>query len=201
MNLKRAQAAVEYLSTYGWAVLVIALVLAALVWLGVFNVASDVPDVCQFPIGTLTCKDVKIAKNPDGKIELESITLRNDFDKAVYICAIGCDMREPDPDTGWPKPPHEDDDALCGSGGLVITTGPALQLLPGEEKTFVYPTAGSSATLTDPLFTCTDAAGRMDSFDVGDRYAGTIYVHYGFTYFDRIVEGEVVTTVQPPIFS
>ncbi|RLG18950.1 hypothetical protein DRN67_03725, partial [Candidatus Micrarchaeota archaeon] len=56
----RGQAAIEYLSTYGWAVLVIALVLAALVWLGVFNVQGQVQDRCSFPAGSLECHDLKI---------------------------------------------------------------------------------------------------------------------------------------------
>ncbi|MCL5427882.1 MAG: hypothetical protein M1321_01745, partial [Candidatus Marsarchaeota archaeon] len=41
----RAQSAMEYLMTYGWAILVIAVVLAALFALGVFN-GSTLPSAC-----------------------------------------------------------------------------------------------------------------------------------------------------------
>ncbi len=42
---RKAQSAMEYLMTYGWAILVIAVVLAALFELGVFN-GGTLPNVC-----------------------------------------------------------------------------------------------------------------------------------------------------------
>ncbi len=49
MNFKRGQAAMEYLMTYGWAILVIVIVLAALLYLGIFNL--NPPEVCTMPAG------------------------------------------------------------------------------------------------------------------------------------------------------
>jgi hypothetical protein len=42
MNVKKAQAAMEYLMTYGWAILIIIVVVAALYAMGVFKVGSTV---------------------------------------------------------------------------------------------------------------------------------------------------------------
>ena len=43
---KRAQSAMEYLMTYGWAILVVLIALGALFYLGVFS--PSVPNTCQF---------------------------------------------------------------------------------------------------------------------------------------------------------
>jgi hypothetical protein len=40
MNMKKAQSAMEYLMTYGWAILIVIIVAAALFALGVFNPAT-----------------------------------------------------------------------------------------------------------------------------------------------------------------
>jgi len=48
---RRAQAAMEYLMTYGWALLVIVLVLGALIYLGVLNPSARLQDNCNLPIG------------------------------------------------------------------------------------------------------------------------------------------------------
>ncbi|MCX6777790.1 MAG: hypothetical protein NT157_02800, partial [Candidatus Micrarchaeota archaeon] len=53
MEFRKGQAAMEYLMTYGWAILVIVIVLAALLYLGVFNVRP--PEICTFSPG-ITCK-------------------------------------------------------------------------------------------------------------------------------------------------
>ena len=50
-GMKRAQAAMEYLMTYGWALLVIVLVLGALIYLGVLNPQGRMQDMCNLPIG------------------------------------------------------------------------------------------------------------------------------------------------------
>jgi hypothetical protein len=50
-TMKRAQAAMEYLMTYGWALLVIVLVLGALIYLGVLNPQGRMQDMCNLPIG------------------------------------------------------------------------------------------------------------------------------------------------------
>ncbi len=44
---KKAQSAMEYLMTYGWAILIIAVVLAALYSLGLFNSAAWGPGPLQ----------------------------------------------------------------------------------------------------------------------------------------------------------
>ena len=42
----KAQSAMEYLMTYGWAILIIAVVLAALFAIGTFGGSAGTPDAC-----------------------------------------------------------------------------------------------------------------------------------------------------------
>ena len=52
---KKGQAAMEYLMTYGWAILVVLIALGALFYLGVFN--PTVPSTCQIS-APFSCMDV-----------------------------------------------------------------------------------------------------------------------------------------------
>ncbi|MCD4666841.1 hypothetical protein K8R47_03460 [archaeon] len=55
--LKRGQTAMEYLMTYGWAILIVLIALVALFYLGVFNPST--PNICT--VGApLNCNDVKL---------------------------------------------------------------------------------------------------------------------------------------------
>jgi len=80
----KAQAAIEFLTTYGWAMLVIAIVLVALVWLGVFNVQGQVPDRCS--IAGMDCSNAYISET-DGRLTLR---LTNRFTEEIRICSVYC---------------------------------------------------------------------------------------------------------------
>ena len=46
---KKAQAAMEFLMTYGWAILVVLVVIGALAYFGVLSPKKLLPDKCLFP--------------------------------------------------------------------------------------------------------------------------------------------------------
>ena len=56
--MKKGQTAMEYLMTYGWAILIIMVVLAVLFYLGVLN--PPVPSQCTFPAG-VSCVSSKLS--------------------------------------------------------------------------------------------------------------------------------------------
>jgi len=66
MKHKSGQAALEYLMTYGWAVLVVLVVIGALSYFGVLNPATLLPEKCTLQI-SVNCVD--------HLIETSSITL------------------------------------------------------------------------------------------------------------------------------
>jgi len=66
MMNRKSQSAMEYLMTYGWAILVVLIALGALFYLGVFN--PKTPSTCNAN-APLTCTDV-VADNSAGTITL-----------------------------------------------------------------------------------------------------------------------------------
>jgi len=57
--MKKAQAAMEFLMTYGWAILVVLLAIAALAYFGVLNPGKYLPSSCTLGAG-LSCNDFKV---------------------------------------------------------------------------------------------------------------------------------------------
>jgi len=183
MVSRKAQAAVEFLTTYGWAVLIIVVVLIALGWLGVFNVQQHVPDQCRFPIGTVSCIDAKVVW--DGTdTRLGSLTIRNDFNRQISICEVACTAEKPNPDG-----------TINGRLTLRACNIGQVSIPPGAEATLELGMAGGSNIM------CYDAAGRSNANRVGSRYSGKIYlVDYqliGTSADVRVITGDIVATVQP----
>jgi uncharacterized protein (UPF0333 family) len=61
-QVTKAQAAIEFLITYGWVVLFIIMIIGALAYFGVFDVSRFTPNKCEISSG-FTCVDYKIASN------------------------------------------------------------------------------------------------------------------------------------------
>ena len=64
---KRAQAAMEFLMTYGWAILVVLAAIGALAYFGVLSPANLLPEKCEFPSG-LTCTETASASAATGEV-------------------------------------------------------------------------------------------------------------------------------------
>lgn len=76
---KKGQAAIEFLVTYGWAILGALIVVGALSYFGIFNTQRYVKDICYFG-DQMTCED-SIAYN-DGRT---SVQLRNNFGTNIDV--------------------------------------------------------------------------------------------------------------------
>ena len=59
---KKAQAAMEFLMTYGWAILVVLAAIAALAYFGVLSPDRFLPEQCTLPSGT-ACLDFTVTGN------------------------------------------------------------------------------------------------------------------------------------------
>jgi hypothetical protein len=98
-NTGKGQAAIEFLVTYGWAILGAMLVVGALSYFGLFNTQRYVNDVCLFG-DQMICEDY--VAYSDGTINL---TLRNNFGVNIDINATAiksiygdttCDVSSPE---------------------------------------------------------------------------------------------------------
>ena len=79
--MKKAQQAMEFLITYGWALLIVLIVIAALAYFGVLNPERLLPQSCILMPG-LSCTDFKV--NAEGI----AITVLNGYGKNFQIFGI-----------------------------------------------------------------------------------------------------------------
>jgi hypothetical protein len=83
---KKSQAAMEFLMTYGWAILVVLVAIGALAYFGVLNQGSFAPTMCTLPTG-LSCLDHRVSLNEDGFNDLE-LRLKNNLGYTIKITKI-----------------------------------------------------------------------------------------------------------------
>ncbi|BCS91131.1 MAG: hypothetical protein ARM1_0588 [Candidatus Micrarchaeota archaeon] len=81
---KRQQAALDFLITYGWALIIIAAILVILLYLHVFNSTSFVSNVCESQ-NNIYCN--KAILNTSGKVLVQ---ITSDHQNPINITAIAC---------------------------------------------------------------------------------------------------------------
>ncbi|MFH1849193.1 MAG: hypothetical protein ABH879_03310 [archaeon] len=93
MISKRSQAAMEFLMTYGWAILVVLVVIGALAYFGVLNPQQFLPRKCQFAQG-LVCMDHQLKSGGQSQVILNNglgsdimVTFFNfTADNGLFLC-------------------------------------------------------------------------------------------------------------------
>lgn len=104
--MKKSQAVLEFLTTYGWAILVILITLGTLYYFGAFEFYKFLPQKCQFP-SQFECLDfsflkdetiseirLKLLNNIGEEINILSYSITNDASQPLI-----CDT--PSTITGW----------------------------------------------------------------------------------------------------
>lgn len=85
MKLRKGQAALEFLTTYGWAFLVILVMIGALAYFGVLSPTKFVSERCNFGVEMACNKDTAVAVSGDAPVDLVTIKLTNKFGKQITI--------------------------------------------------------------------------------------------------------------------
>lgn len=80
---KKGQAAMEFLMTYGWAILVVLAAIGALAYFGVLDTASMLPERCAFPAG-IDCIGKAVVSANDNTIDF---VLQNSNGAAITAVA------------------------------------------------------------------------------------------------------------------
>ena len=84
--MRKSQAALEFLTTYAWAFIIISITIGALYYFGVFDFSKYLPQKCTFP-SQFKCLDfslrpsevrLKLANNIGEDIKVTSIKITND---------------------------------------------------------------------------------------------------------------------------
>jgi hypothetical protein len=153
---KKGQAAMEYLMTYGWAILVIVIVLAALLYLGVFNVGQRVPEQCNLPVGIM-CTSAKLTPT---NLDLK---LKNGHGVKINICGIYCD----DTQTA---------EQIMTANGMTVQQCTDTPMTNGQievgEETSAPVQAGAGCIGVGY------SSGPLNPPAVGARYSGKLFIQY-----------------------
>ncbi|HLD19386.1 MAG TPA: hypothetical protein VJB90_05260 [Candidatus Nanoarchaeia archaeon] len=80
--MRKGQAAMEFLMTYGWAIVAVLLVIGALAYFGIIDPSAVVPDRCTFP-SNFGCSDFAV-QNPD----IVAFTLVNNNLRDIRVTGI-----------------------------------------------------------------------------------------------------------------
>jgi len=172
MRMRKGQTAMEYLMTYGWAILIIMVVLAVLFYLGVLNPGGLTPSQCTFPAG-FTCVTYKLGAT-SGKLMLD---LGQGTGKTIRITGVNC---------------TQNTSADFSSNGVMTYGGaPNNITIASGGHAFVSNNAPQWMNVS-----CTDSNGaQLASQPIGAVYSGRIYVNYTEveTSMQRIVVGTFTT--------
>ncbi|MBU0536711.1 MAG: hypothetical protein KKE20_07120 [Nanoarchaeota archaeon] len=85
MAKKRSQAAMEFLLTYGWAIIVVLVVIGALGYFGVLDPTMLLPEKCTIEMGPLTCNDVVVYNVKETRKGYIFVDLKNILDQGYTI--------------------------------------------------------------------------------------------------------------------
>jgi hypothetical protein len=146
--MKKLQAAMEYLMTYGWAILIIALALGVLYSLGVLNPSRLKPVMCMLP-APFSCQIQSF--NTAGVL---SITLAQGSGQTIYINKIAC----------------VDNSLLTGTGGLPTAGWTTINQALASGSTITIP---SSRGLKCYITSTSTYTGPM-----GSSFGGTLAINY-----------------------
>jgi hypothetical protein len=143
--MKKGQAAMEFLMTYGWAILVVLIAIGALAYFGVLSPDRFLPEKCAISTGSgIFCDDFSIDSADQVRINLKNILLDDLEDVTVDLANAGGG-------TG-----------TCSAGPINVTAdGTAIAILdcsgdPLSQKvkgdlTIVYTSGGFTKTTTGSL--------------------------------------------------
>ena len=173
---RRAQASLEFLTTYGWAFLVILIMMSALAYFGVLNPSKLLPDRCNFGAEISCNKNTMIVSN----VADNTLTMRltNNFGVGVVVTAARVVTDIPALAGGDDISGNEDDCIEKVNGGVISAFN-----------------CESDSTITFSA-DCTGGTNLVNKekikFNVEiDYYPASAGVGYA-----KIIFGEVFTTVQ-----
>jgi len=158
--MKKLQAAMEYLMTYGWAILIIALALGVLYSLGVLNPSRLKPVMCMLP-APFSCQ-IQTFSSSTGKL---TISLAQGSGSSYTINGIACV-----------------DNSLLGSNGLPTNIG---YWTPASSLTFTpniatsgYSLASGSMVTVSGIQCYASNSGAATGLPIGSAFGGTLVINY-----------------------
>jgi len=151
--MKKLQAAMEYLMTYGWAILIIALALGVLYSLGVFNPNRLKPVGCFLP-APFTCQIVSV--NTGG---VATIILGQGSGQTITINSTACV-----------------DNTRPNNNGIPSTSSDWSTPIPSISGGSLTIPSGGSVSLTNIY--CINPSGSRFNGTIGSTFSGSLIIKY-----------------------
>lgn len=126
----KGQSATEQLITYGWAAMILVVIIGVLFYMGVINFSGSEPERCLFQSGFL-CTNHRLYSS-GGQVTV-NVQIANKLSKRVNVTGIMCSNEPADPATGYPN--------------RAFSPGSTRSILPEDSYTFTltcYDEQGSS---------------------------------------------------------
>ena len=95
--MRRGQAALEFLTTYGWALLVILVMVGAIAYFGILKPDTLLPERCQVSPG-FTCEDYIIMSS----FQVIEFRLKQNFEQTIYFNGSQCTYEGASPSLRMP---------------------------------------------------------------------------------------------------
>jgi|SRR3989344_1183527 len=162
--MKKGQGALEFLMTYGWAFLVILIMIGALAYFGVLNPSKLLPDKCVFGPNVICSQGEFVIKKADTATL--TVNLVNNFGQAVVMNelkvdtdfdTVVCAGASPAPSTIWNDGDKLTFTADCANAALALPEGTktkfevTVMTYPATSTVaFVKPTSGEIYTTIQP---------------------------------------------------
>ncbi len=119
---KRGQAALEFLTTYGWAFLVILIMISALAYFGVLNPSQFLPERCNMA-KEFSCRDYKVTEVTPGEELAFNLSVVNQVGNSVEINGANVSTSNPEIDSSSCNIPSESISQRAGATIECTITG------------------------------------------------------------------------------
>lgn len=169
---KSGQAAMEFLMTYGWAILVVLVVIGALAYFGILNPQTFLPKRCLLGSG-LSCADAKLTV---GEFDMRMV---NSLANAISVNAVSI----------------EDSNLQNLLGNCTQTISGTFTLLPGQESGAIA--SANNEIAIKPAGGTPDPC-KIAKLTKGTRIKAALHVVYTdqSTQYQHTQDGEVIADVE-----
>jgi len=184
----KAQAAVEFLMTYGWVILVFLLVIAALVYLGVLNPDMLLPDKCVLSAG-ITCVDfeveasrvVVILQNSfTESITINSVEMRDKNSGFSCFNSVGKEVKTDEKESFVILGCNNGDTGRKLNGELLVTFTKKVSGLPHVAQGSIISRVSGSSTSSSDICQNAESSGLCEGLDIvfGEGYMASCCSNY-----------------------
>jgi uncharacterized protein (UPF0333 family) len=171
---KKGQAAMEFLTTYGWAFLVIILAVAGLAYFGVFDIGRVLPDGCSIEGSAFDCGDIFAISTSAPEFQMQ---IRNNGQRLSTVTGVEIIERS----------------LNDGQYGSACDVAPADADFSGNGDNTINPGAQDELSLT---LTSTAGCGLTENIGQKKTFDFRITYTQQGSSIAQVAEGSITTTVQ-----